>query len=296
MLETSSNSHATPMQRKQMPIKKYTVGTTETFGNPTKSQLDVSSNAGLSTNTKSNISPSIISHSSSAASHVAPQSQTPSASCMQITQLKLDLVDTSTTNLDTELECSIRKRTVNWQSPVHKFATSTQEKQQQTSPQSVSTTSSTHTSQMGENSSVSSNSPCMSPTKTVRIDECVQEFYDDLIRQTTDQQSKHTMQQPAQQQPNVGAGVIENTTSNSRRTLGEDDGFESLNGKSSSGEDTNASPRTQRLRLNILGNHQRLQQLGEVRANNLKQIQIHFLVDIFTNISNLILNYLYINF
>ena len=167
--------------------------------------------------------------------------------------------------VDNDTECSIRKRNVNWHSPIHKYASTatTQEKQQQTSPQSISTTSSTHTSQVGDNSSISSGSSNTSPKKTVRIDDCVQEFYDDLINRSIEPMTINS----SIPQRTVGEEVVLDRMLNVRRAIGEDDGFESLNGKSSSGEDTNASPQLTknqlRLRINTLDSIQRAQ-LDEV--------------------------------
>uniref|UniRef100_T1PJG5 Male germ-cell putative homeodomain transcription factor n=1 Tax=Musca domestica TaxID=7370 RepID=T1PJG5_MUSDO len=175
-----------------------------------------------------------------------------------LSQLKLDLSDTITNSEDFLLnngaECTLRKRNV-------KFA-ETQEKQQQTSPQSISTTSSTRTSLKGENSSPSSNSPCLSPTKSVRIDDCVQEFYEDLMSRSS--------AATAQQQRAANAPAEGQNASNTRRTVGEDDGFESLNGKSSSGEDNNASPHALRLRSNIGNSHERVELMTErkIKAHN----------------------------
>lgn len=191
-----------------------------------------------------------------------PQQQLPSTN----SKFKLDL--NTEDLLDNDTECSIRKRNVNWQSPIHKYAssttTATQEKQQQTSPQSISTTSSTHTSHLGENSSISSSSSTGSPIKTVRIDDCVQEFYDDLINRTMEP----VMHKSTSNSSVAGVEILDSSSgggggggvSNTRRTVGEDDGFESLNGKSSSGEDTNASPHVTknqlRLRLNAIDHGQ----------------------------------------
>ncbi|XP_075147407.1 protein phtf-like [Haematobia irritans] len=150
------------------------------------------------------------------------------------------------------------------------FASHTQEKQQQTSPQSVSTTSSTHTSQQGDMSSLSSNSPNTSPIKTDRND--IEEFYDDLISRTTNSTDMINALPAPQPTPQ---NVVENE--NLRRTVGDDDGFESLNGKSSSGEDTNVSPQALRLR-SVLNNHERVEQLMErknkvqIAASNVEYI------------------------
>ncbi|XP_023302552.2 protein phtf [Lucilia cuprina] len=263
---------------KSLSLKKYAAGSTEIL---TKSNSEISSNAStntatttiLSTKQCNTTSPTattqdillLQSHSTTCTSNL-PLTQTVASN-----KLKLNLVETlcphsnseDLLHLDNDTECSIRKRNVNWHSPIHKYAitttTSTQEKQQQTSPQSISTTSSTHTSHVGDNSSISSGSTSpVSPTKTVRIDECVQEFYDDLINRTTEPLTKASTD-------STEAGVVRgvSTVSNARRAVGEDDGFESLNGKSSSGEDTNASPHVTknqlRLRLNTMDNHQRLQ-------------------------------------
>lgn len=155
---------------------------------------------------------------------------------------------------DIDNDSLIRKRNVNWHSPIHKFAsiaTTTQEKQQQTTPQSISTTSSTRTSHVGENSSMSSGSSSASPGKSVRIDDCVQEFYEDLIKRTMEP----SVTLPPESEE---AGSMNGRGVPTRRTLGDDDGFESLNGKSSSGEDTNPSlhvAKSQlRLRLNAFDN------------------------------------------
>lgn len=257
-------------------FKKYHTGVLEPV---------VNANKNISTNTNACSSSKAIYESSSLNQETLPLQTTPAISCTTYTpplppqtsstqtthhQLKLDLdkelckhANTDDLlQLDNDTECSVKKRNVNWHSPIHKYATtSTQEKQQQTSPQSISTTSSTHTSQIGDNSSISSGSTSVSPTKTVRIDECVQEFYDDLINRTTEPITTNS-ESPA---PHQRGGIL-----NIRRTLGgEDDGFESLNGKSSSGEDTNASPHAPknqlRLRLNTLDSHQRVLQLNEVR-------------------------------
>ncbi|XP_061397395.1 protein phtf [Musca vetustissima] len=228
----------------QLDNKKYTTASVSNSDvtattNPSKSILEIPSSA----STKSNAGATI---------HQPPSSLKLNVATTQphyLSQLKLDLSDSITNSedflLNNAAECTLRKRNV-------KFAV-TQEKQQQTSPQSVSTTSSTRTSLRGDNSSPSSNSPCVSPTKTVRIDDCVQEFYDDLISRSS---------APAPQQlsnvPSEGQNV-----SNTRRIVGDDDGFESLNGKSSSGEDNNASPHGLRLRTNIGSNHERVELLAE---------------------------------
>ncbi|KNC33727.1 putative homeodomain transcription factor [Lucilia cuprina] len=263
---------------KSLSLKKYAAGSTEIL---TKSNSEISSNASTNTATTTILSTKqcyttsptattqdillLQSHSTTCTSNL-PLTQTAASN-----KLKLNLVETlcphsnseDLLHLDNDTECSIRKRNVNWHSPIHKYAitttTSTQEKQQQTSPQSISTTSSTHTSHVGDNSSISSGSASpVSPTKTVRIDECVQEFYDDLINRTTEPLTKASTDST---EADVVRGV--STVSNARRAVGEDDGFESLNGKSSSGEDTNASPHVTknqlRLRLNTMDNHQRLQ-------------------------------------
>ncbi|XP_037806609.1 putative homeodomain transcription factor [Lucilia sericata] len=262
---------------KSMSLKKYAAGSTEIL---TKSNSEISSNASTNTATTVLSAKQYNTNSPTATTQDILLLQSHSTTCtstLPLTQtatsnkLKLNLVETLCSHsnsedllhLDNDTECSIRKRNVNWHSPIHKYAisatTSTQEKQQQTSPQSISTTSSTHTSHVGDNSSISSGSTSpVSPTKTVRIDECVQEFYDDLINRTTEPITKPSA-------VSTEAGVVRgvSTVSSARRAVGEDDGFESLNGKSSSGEDTNASPHVTknqlRLRLNTIDNHQRLQ-------------------------------------
>uniref|UniRef100_A0A1A9W9R9 PHTF1/2 N-terminal domain-containing protein n=1 Tax=Glossina brevipalpis TaxID=37001 RepID=A0A1A9W9R9_9MUSC len=167
-------------------------------------------------------------------------------------QLQLDLPHNN--NRD-EGECHLRR--VNWHSPIHKCASvnsiafDTQEKQQQTSPQSISTTSS-----ICENASVSSSSNS-SPSKTVRIDLCVQEFYDDLINRTTNNDRID----------NVSAEQNHNhlrVNMQRRGAVGEDDGFESLNGKSSSGEETNNA---QRSNVNQIGlQSQKVEEMNEISS------------------------------
>lgn len=180
-------------------------------------------------------------------------------------RLKVDLnfptniANTKNVFMENDIGYCVRKRNVT-------FATSTQEKQQQTSPQSVSTTSSTHTSQCGENSSVSSISPCISPTKAVRIDDSVQEFYDDLINRTSDQKNETNSSL-------LPINIVPGNASFVRRAVGDDDGFESLNGKSSSGEDTNASPDAT-ARLRSANSQERVEQLIDVSINYLQFIPI----------------------
>lgn len=267
---------------KSASLKKYPNESTELL---TKANSEISSNA--STNTIEQLSsknPNFLltlidqntlnlqsSSLSQNKSYTPPPTISQTATYSNTFKLKLDNVMCHQANsenilhLDNDTECLIKKRNVNWQSPIHKFAnTTTQEKQQQTSPQSISTTSSTHTSHIGENSSISSDSTNESPTKSVRIDECVLEFYDDLINRTMEPVTRSITNSQA---AGVSSGVSRAVT-NARRTVGEDDGFESLNGKSSSGEDTNASPNIiknqLRLRLSTLDNHQRIQHFNEV--------------------------------
>lgn len=265
LLEASTN--------KTIQIKKYPTGGIELVVNVNKTN-----NAEISKTTNANCSKPIFDKSSispsnqeTLLSHTTFTPPPPQTEANNSSVLQLDLVQDhgkcintdDLLQLDNDTECLNKKRNVNWQSPIHKYATTaTHEKQQQTSPQSISTTStsSTLTSQVGENSSISSGSSSASPSKKVRIDECVQEFYDDLINRTTEPKTSNSQNPVCERILNV------------RRTVGDDDGFESLNGKSSSGEDTNASPhapRSQlRLRLNTLDNHQRIQQLNEPSQNN----------------------------
>ncbi|XP_011196587.2 protein phtf [Zeugodacus cucurbitae] len=173
-----------------------------------------------------------------------------------------------------------KKRNVNWHSPIHNFAIvsseptaiSTQEKHQQTSPQSLSSPSgsasvsaatTTNTSETNspnttcgstgtvrnsggaiDTSSTTSSADCSPGCKTVRIDTCVQEFYDDLIRRTDRLVSAHQRECMADQNAegalnNISLATPAATLNNNRRQICEDDGFESLNGKSSSGEEMN---------------------------------------------------------
>lgn len=249
-----------------------------------KLNTDISSSAsGKRLPTASTSSPNLLKPTNlSRWSHLSPGST--SDKSLEYSKLKLELLDSLSQlisdaedplQVENIAECSIRKRNVNWHSPIHKYAnatttttstptaTATQEKQQQTSPQSISTTSSTHTSQVGDNSSISSGSSNGSPKKKVRIDECVQEFYDDLISRTIEPMTLNSSTPPRM----AGEETIRGRILNVRRTVGEDDGFESLNGKSSSGEDTNASPQLTknqlRLRINALDSIQ-LTQLNEV--------------------------------
>ncbi|XP_054738029.1 protein phtf [Anastrepha obliqua] len=161
-------------------------------------------------------------------------------------------------------------------------ATSTQEKQQQTSPQSLSspsgsasasasaatttttsetnspnTTRGTPTAALHGDSagtaggSTTTSSANGSPNnKTVRIDMCVQEFYDDLIRRTDQlvcaqqQQQEHVMDETAASAAEHSSDCTAAAATPrhaSRRQICEDDGFESLNGKSSSGEEMNVA-------------------------------------------------------
>uniref|UniRef100_A0A0K8VCU7 Putative homeodomain transcription factor n=2 Tax=Bactrocera latifrons TaxID=174628 RepID=A0A0K8VCU7_BACLA len=227
--------------------------------------------------------------------------------CTSPAKLKLDLkraTETTTTAADfssTSTDCNTdnhsptsshslgnKKRNVNWHSPIHNYAivsseptvVSTQEKQQQTSPQSLSspsgsasvsaatttTTSETNSpnticgstgtvrtkSGATDASSTTSSADCSPGSKMVRIDTCVQEFYDDLIRRTDCLVSEHRKENMKDQSvsgvaaasvstsaPNQGSLAIPALRNNNRRQICEDDGFESLNGKSSSGEEMN---------------------------------------------------------
>uniref|UniRef100_A0A1I8P8U4 PHTF1/2 N-terminal domain-containing protein n=1 Tax=Stomoxys calcitrans TaxID=35570 RepID=A0A1I8P8U4_STOCA len=216
--------------------RKFSAGVNELIGKANKTSLEVINSVGG----KSSTGPVNTPPTSLKISLSEPHSAFSSLPKQDLADsLKNDSIE------DNQSECSIGKRNVTFASP-------TQEKQQQTSPQSVSTTSSTHTSQHGEISSLSSNSPNNSPIKTVRIDDCVQEFYDDLINRTAITNSSQQQPQPIH--------LVENR--DVRRAVGDDDGFESLNGKSSSGEDTNASPQALRLR-SIINNHERVEQLAD---------------------------------
>lgn len=227
--------------------------------------------------------------------------------CTSPAKLKLDLkcaTETTTTAADfssTSTDCNTdshsptsshslgnKKRNVNWHSPIHNYAivsseptvVSTQEKQQQTSPQSLSspsgsasvsaatttTTSETNSpnttcgstgtvrTKSGEidASSTTTSADCSPGSKMVRIDTCVQEFYDDLIRRTDCLVSEHRKENMREQSaggvaaasvstsaPNQDSLAIPALRNNNRRHICEDDGFESLNGKSSSGEEMN---------------------------------------------------------
>lgn len=148
-------------------------------------------------------------------------------------------------------EILLKKRNVNWHSPVTHYAVVTEEKQQQTTPLSpptpynsaseTTTSSNNSKSTIAANGSSSSNtSRQTTPTKTVRIDHCVQEFYDDLVvRTVTPTQTTATTNVRIQSHLNVPS--INEERPRRLRNQNEDDGFESLNGKSSSGED-NQSP------------------------------------------------------
>ncbi|XP_036331014.1 putative homeodomain transcription factor isoform X1 [Rhagoletis pomonella] len=156
----------------------------------------------------------------------------------------------------------------------------TQEKQQQTSPQSLSSPSGSASASAGTTTTTSeTNSPNTergnaatahnaedasadcgggstttssangSPNnKTVRIDTCIQEFYDDLISRTdrliSDQRKERALGEgaavaAAAEYSSDCAAAAESPRSPRRRQICEDDGFESLNGKSSSGEEMN---------------------------------------------------------
>lgn len=182
-----------------------------------------------------------------------------------------------------------KKRNVNWHSPIHNYAivrseptvASTQEKHQQTSPQSLSSPSgsasvsaatTTTTSETNspnaicvstgtacnnsgaiDGSSTTSSADCSPGSKTVCIDTCVQEFYDDLIKRTDRLVSANQNESVADQSSgsadaaSVSVSASNNGSlaipaalrNNNRRQICEDDGFESLNGKSSSGEEVN---------------------------------------------------------
>lgn len=157
-----------------------------------------------------------------------------------------------------------KKRNVNWHSPIHNYAIETQEKQQQTSPQTTSATITTTSSDASTPPSSSSSSsinnldyqcesikPTVVSAKSVRIDDCVQEFFDDLITRTVIVSSANKANAPSQ----PAAATLSNSvaTLNVKRNIGEDDGFESLNGKSSSGEETH-SPLP--MGINVVGNNQ----------------------------------------
>ncbi|XP_037947353.1 protein phtf [Teleopsis dalmanni] len=146
---------------------------------------------------------------------------------------------TDCSSTDTQLSISNKKRNVNWHNPLENFKKETHEKQQQTSPQTGSSTTTSETNSPNNweanipiNSSLP-NSCCMrknnsSPNKTVRIDDNV-EIIDGSVHEVREIAGEEVR--------NVEA--LENN-SNIRRAIGEDDGFESLNGKSSSGEETNS--------------------------------------------------------
>ncbi|XP_037888650.1 putative homeodomain transcription factor [Glossina fuscipes] len=218
-------------QRKTLPGKKYCSDVKNThLSQPNLRQ-------------KENVS-SIIRHNS-----CTPAQPTPSTTQNVTKHLQLDL--THNNNGD-DTECQLRR--VNWRSPIHKCASinsitiDTQEKQQQTSPQSISTTSS-----MGENASVSSSSNS-SPSKAMHIDLCVQEFYDDLIDRTTNNDHVDNIN-AAENRNRVNAGTQR------RGAIGEDDGFESLNGKSSSGEETNNAPNSNLNQTNL--HSQKVEEVNE---------------------------------
>ncbi|XP_067631571.1 protein phtf isoform X2 [Eurosta solidaginis] len=195
-----------------------------------------------------------------------------------------------------------KKRNVNWHSPIHTHAgvstggattaklVTTQEKQQQTSPQSLSspscsasasasaatttTTSETNSpnttrgitaasvptatrNSCDSDAASSTNSSANASSNIQQVDASVQEFYDDLIRRTDGlvcDALQHGSENSVENANVVGTVVGSATDNNnycmapaeaqrnvSRRHICEDDGFESLNGKSSSGEEMNVA-------------------------------------------------------
>lgn len=115
-----------------------------------------------------------------------------------------------------------KKRNVNWDSPVHNYASSLE-------------TINTSPTNSGSTETIRS-SP---KTKSVRIDDTVREFYYQLVAQ-------------AEELPQI---MIE---AHPAEPIGDDDGFESLNGKSSSGEENTL----------LVENHHILDNSNNISRNN----------------------------
>lgn len=118
----------------------------------------------------------------------------------------------------TDCLASNKKRNVNWDSPIHNFAVEAQ---------TNATCSTSNTNSSDSNSATTTSENRTKRQKNIQIDDSVQEFCDNLMRKAEESTESNS------------AGV-----SKVKRNIGDDDGFESLNGKSSSGEEISPRPRT----------------------------------------------------